>query len=226
MRIRARGVVALGALALALGLAVPAGASTWKVSSTRILLAGQALVVTHPAPGMGVVTSDPPGLFCETFFCRAEFAQGSVVRLIAAPRKGFAFAGYTDGCSGPDCTLTMDSERRVTVTFFRFGELPRRKPQQVTADGSAVLTVRVGGPGRVVLTGKDVTRQVTEPAAAKNVKLPVVARGRVAERLEDGGRARVSVQVAFTPEDGTRKVLSRTLKLKRVIRVLGPRRLR
>jgi hypothetical protein len=56
------------------------------------------------------------------------------------------------------------------------------------------------------------------------VKLPVVARGRVAERLENGGRARVRVRVAFTPEDGTRAVLARTLKLKRVIRVLGPRR--
>lgn len=192
--------------------------------TTRAPLAGQVLVVTHPAPGMGVVTSDPPGLVCETFFCGAEFAQGSVVRLIATPRKGFAFAGYTDACSGPDCTVTMDAERRVTVTFFRFGELPRKKPQQVTADGSAVLTVRVGGPGRVVLTGRDVTRQVSEPAVATNVKLPVVARGRVAERLKDGGRARVKVRVAFTPEDGTRAVLTRTLKLKRVIRVLGPRR--
>ena len=42
---------------------------------TRVQLAGQSLVVTHPAPGMGVVTSEPSGLVCETFFCGAEFAQ-------------------------------------------------------------------------------------------------------------------------------------------------------
>src|SRR5215213_5794731 len=145
-----------------------AGAGAWKA-------AGQMLVVTHPTPGGGVVTSDPPGLSCETFFCGAEFSQGSLVRLIATPRKGFAFAGYSDACRGPTCSLTMDGERRVTVSFVRFGELPRMRVRKVTADGTAVLTIRAGGPGRLVLSGKDVRRQVSDPRQADNVKLPIVA---------------------------------------------------
>lgn len=209
MRFRVRGVVVLGALALALGVAAPAGAST--------------LVVTHPTPGGGVVTTDPPGLSCETFFCGAEFAQGSVVRLIATPRKGFAFAGYTDACTGPACTLTLDGERRVTVSFVRFGELPRKKPRQVTADGSAVLTVRVGGPGRLILSGDHVRRKVVDSRTAANIGLPVVAKGEVAEGLENGGTAKVNVRVAYTPTDGTRATLRRTVPLKRIVRVVGPR---
>jgi Divergent InlB B-repeat domain len=202
--------VVVGAFTLALAAAAPAGAST--------------LVVTHPTPGGGVVTTDPPGLTCETFFCGAEFAQGSVVSLIATPRKGFAFAGYTDACTGPTCRLAMDGERRVTVTFVRFGELPRKKPRQVTADGSAVLTVRVGGPGRLTLSGEHVRRKVVDSKAAANVGLPVVPKGEVAERLEDGGTAKVAVRVAYRPTDGTRAILTRTVPLKRVVRVVGPRR--
>ena len=200
----------VGALALALAAAAPAGAST--------------LVVTHPTPGGGVVTTDPPGLVCETFFCGAEFAQGSVVSLIATPRKGFAFAGYTDACSGPTCRLAMDGERRVTVSFVRFGELSRKKPRQVTADGSAVLTVRVGGPGLLALSGEHVRRKVVDTRTAANVGLPVVPKGEVAERLEDGGTAKVAVRVAYRPADGTRAILKRTVPLKRVVRVVGPHR--
>jgi len=181
------------------------------------------LVVTHPTPGGGVVMSDPPGLSCETFFCGAEFAQGSLVRLIATPRKGFAFAGYSDACSGPTCSLTMERERRVTVSFVRFGELPRTRVRKVTADGTAVLTIRAGGPGRLVLSGKDVRRQVSNPGQASNVKLPVVARGAVARRLEDGGRESVDVRVAFTPTGGTRASLSRSIRLVRILRVHDPR---
>ena len=210
MRFRARGVVVVGAFALALAAAAPAGAST--------------LVVTHPTPGGGVVTTDPPGLTCETFFCGAEFAQGSMVRLIATPRRGFAFAGFSDACAGPTCTLAMDGERRVTVAFVRFGELPRKKPRQVTADGSGVLTVRVGGPGRLVLSGKHVRRNVVDSRAAANVGLAVVPKGEVAEGLEDGGTAKVAVRVAFRPTDGTRATLRRTVALKRIVRVVGPRR--
>jgi hypothetical protein len=201
MRLRGGGVVVLGALVLALGAAAPASAAT--------------LVVTHPTPGGGVITSDPPGLTCETFFCGAEFAQGSLVRLKAAPRKGFAFAGYSDDCTGPVCEATMDAERRVTVSFVRFGELPYAKPRQVRKDGSAVLTVRIGGPGRVVLSGSRVKQQVVNSAAAANVKLPVVGKGALARRMESNGSAPVRVRVAFTPTDGTRSAFSRSLRLVR-----------
>jgi Divergent InlB B-repeat domain len=192
----------IGALALAPAAAAPASAS-----------AGQALVITHPTPGGGVVTSDPPGLSCETFFCGAEFAQGSLVTLTATPRKGFAFAGYTDACKGPACSLTMDSEKRVTVSFVRFSELPYSKPRQVRKDGTAVLTIRVGGPGRLVLTGPDVKRQVSEPRTASNVKLPVVGKGAVGKRMETNGTASVDVKVAYTPTEGTRSSLSRSVQL-------------
>jgi hypothetical protein len=117
----------------------------------------------------------------------------------------------------------MDGERRVTVSFVRFGELPRKRPRQVTADGSAVLTVRVGGPGRLILSGKHIRRRLVDSRTAANVGLPVVPKGEVAGRLEDGGSAKVAVRVVFTPTEGTRAVLLRTVPLKRIVRVLTPR---
>jgi hypothetical protein len=64
---------------------------------------------------------------------------------------------------------------------------------------------------------------VSNRRAAANVKLAVVAKGKIAERLEDGGTAKVDVRVAFTPTNGTRATLSRTVPLKRIVRVVGPR---
>jgi hypothetical protein len=200
--------VVLGALALALAVPAGAGASTPALPS-------HTLTITHPAPGTGVITSDPAGLVCETFFCGADFLEGTPVTVIATPRKGFAFAGYTDACTGPVCALTMDGPKRVTVEFFRFAELPYKKPQQVRKDGTAILTIRVGGPGKLVLTGPDVKRQVSKPAAASNVKLPVVGKGAVGERMETNGTATVEVRVAYTPTQGTRSTLSRSVKLVR-----------
>jgi hypothetical protein len=177
--------------------------------------ASQRLEVELPTPGGGTVTSRPAGISCETFFCNAEFEQGSPVSLVATPRTGFAFSGFSGDCLGPVCALTMDGPKKVTAQFVRFAVVTRSKLQRNRADGSALLAVRVGGPGGLALAGGAVRRQTAAPPAASNVRLRVVARGAAARMLRLRGSAKVTVTVSFTPAEGTLTSFRRSLLLLR-----------
>ncbi len=94
------------------------------------------LTVALAPRGAGVVTSAPQGLECPSV-CSAEFDRGSSVRLDARATGGLAFLGWTGACSGrsPSCSVSMDGEKRVGVSFGR---------------DVFKLTVSVRGPGRVM----------------------------------------------------------------------------
>jgi hypothetical protein len=182
------------------------------------LLGRQKLTVVNSTPGGGTVTSSPAGIVCETFSCGADFPSGTSVTLIATPRKGFAFAGFRDDCRGPSCVLTMDGPKTVPVDFIRFAVLVHSKLRRNTVKGTARITIRVGGPGMLVLTGRGVRRQTRAPAAASNVKMLIVAKGKVAKKLRRKGSAKLGVRVAFTPSAGTTARLSRQVRLIRAAR--------
>jgi hypothetical protein len=175
--------------------------------------ASERLGVENPAPGAGTVASSPAGISCESFFCNAEFEHGTLVALTPTPRKGFAFAGFSGDCTGPVCSLTMDAPKSVTVNFVRFAVLPHSKLKRNEKRGTAIITIRVGGPGTLVLAGRGVKRQMETPAAAATLKIPIVAVGRTAKALEETGTAKVSIKVAFTPAEGTRARLTQPVRL-------------
>ena len=177
------------------------------------LLGRQTLTVVNSTPGGGTVTSSPAGIACETFSCGADFPSGTSVNLSATPRKGFAFAGFRDDCQGPNCVLTMDGPKTVPADFIRFAIPVHAKLRRNRAKGTARLTIRVGGPGRLVLTGRGLRRQTRVPAAAGNVKMPIVAKGKIARKLRRKGSAKLGVRVAFTPSAGTTARLSRHVRL-------------
>jgi hypothetical protein len=165
-------------------------------------------------PGGGTVASDPAGLTCDVggFSCSAQFPFGTPVTVTAPPNKGFAFSGFGGDCSGPACALTMDSDKNVTIDFVRFAPLGQAKRNEKT--GTAVLTVRVGGPGTLVATGGRIKRQESILAADANVKLPIVARGSASMELREHGSAKVGLKVAFTPAAGTRTGFTKSLWLR------------
>jgi hypothetical protein len=106
----------------------------------------------------------------------------------------------------------MDSDKNVTVDFVRFALLGQAKRNEKT--GTAVLTVRVGGPGTLVAAGKRIERQESVLAADANVKLPIVARGSASKGLRKRGLVKVGVKVSFTPAAGTRSSFSKSLWLR------------
>lgn len=165
-------------------------------------LGQQTLSVENSAPGRGTVASTPGPLVCAigSFGCSAHFPRGTSVTVTATPSKGFAFSGFGGACTGPACALTMDSPKGVSVEFDRFA--PIGKLRRNEKKGTALLTVRVGGPGKVTLAGKRVKRKVRVAAAATNMKIPILAKGRAARRLRESGEAKVRYRVTFAPASG------------------------
>jgi len=84
--------------------------------------------------GTGAVRSDPAGIDCPGR-CAAQFDEGTVVRITAAPDPLYDFASFGGGCNGTACSLTIDSDQQVWATFTR---------RLVT------LRVQTPGGGRVV----------------------------------------------------------------------------
>ena len=81
------------------------------------------------------------------------------------------------------------------------------------ARGTAVLTLALPGPGRVVLSGGGVKRVSRAVPRAGEVNLPVAPRRALANRLRRRHRARVHLKLAFTPRGGlpSRRTLALTL---------------
>jgi hypothetical protein len=92
---------------------------------------------------------------------------------------------------------------------FVFGTLRAHR-----ARGTATLTVRVPGAGRLVLAGKGLKHVTRSPAAAGDVKLPIAATGAARKRLERRGSARVRAKVTFQPTGGTARSRTRRIALR------------
>ena len=171
------------------------------------------LGISHPTPGGGTVTSDPPGVSCFGFGCGANFRAGTPVTLTATPNKGFAFSGFSGDCAGPTCSLLMDAPKNVRIDFVRFAVQTRTKLIRNPRNGTAKIIIRVGGPGRAILLGKGIERKVREPATADNLRLPIIPRPSLAEELEETGEAKLTIEVRFTPTNGTQASLTQQVRL-------------
>lgn len=75
------------------------------------------LTVNFAGAGSGTVSSSPPGLGCAST-CSASFPSGTVITLTATP-NGSTFGSWSgcDSVSGQNCTVTLNSDRSVAVTF-------------------------------------------------------------------------------------------------------------
>jgi len=88
------------------------------------------------------------------------------------------------------------------------------KPKLNKKLGTAKLPVTIPGPGTLILTDKQGVMQQKSPRAAGTVNLLVRASaGR--KQLRATGKLRLTVQVTFTPTDGTANSKSKTLVLKK-----------
>ena len=78
-----------------------------------------ALSVVTAGSGTGDVTSSPAGISCGAT-CSADFVDGTMVSLTAAPRPGSRFDGWSGACSGTGvCTVSMTQLRSVAASFSR-----------------------------------------------------------------------------------------------------------
>ena len=69
-----------------------------------------------------VASAAPSGIDCGSA-CSSTLAVGSAVLLRASADSGFAFSGWSGGCSGMgDCTLTLSTNTTVTANFSNLGD--------------------------------------------------------------------------------------------------------
>jgi hypothetical protein len=173
---------------------------------------GPHVLTVSNLSGGGTVTGSTGGINCGAV-CSATLQHGTAVTLAATPNPGFAFAGFAGACTGPACSLTLDANKTVTANFssFRLAKKVARNRKK----GTATLTVNVGGPGQVTLTGKKTKRQSKAAAAAGKVKLLIKAKGKAAKALRKSGKAKVKFNVTYTPTGGAPVTSVKTVVLKR-----------
>jgi hypothetical protein len=177
-------------------------------------LGKHVLSVANPSGG-GTVTSSVGGVNCGTT-CSAILLHNTPVSLTATPNPGFAFAGFGGACSGLTCALTLDANKTVTANFSSFALSKRAKLNRKR--GTALLTIAVGGPGQLTLTGKKTKPQSKLAAAAGKVQLPIKAKGKAAKALRKRGKAKVKFTVAYTPPGGLPVTSVKSVTLKRVVK--------
>ncbi len=93
--------------------------------------------ISKTGSGTGTVLSsgDPRPINCGTM-CDGAFAAGSPVTLTATPDEGSIFKGWS-ACAGTgECTITLDSDREVIVTF----DVYRRLTIQKSGAGTGTIT--------------------------------------------------------------------------------------
>jgi hypothetical protein len=174
------------------------------------MLGKQRLTVVNSNPAGGTVTGSG-GISCGAV-CSADFIYQTPVGLTATANKGFAFAGFTGACASITCALTMSTPKAVTANFtaFGFGKKVKRNKKK----GTAVLTVNVGSPGTLAVSGKKIKKRSKAAKAAGNVKLPIVPKGKAVKALRRTGKAKVQVQLVYTPTGGTASTLTRKVQLR------------
>jgi hypothetical protein len=170
----------------------------------------QRLTVVNSNPAGGTVTGSG-GISCGAV-CVADFSPQAPVSLTATASKGFAFAGFSGACTGTTCSLVMSSSKSVTANFAAFGF--GKKVKLNKKKGTALLTVNVGAPGKLVVSGKKIKKRSKTTQAAGNVKLPIVPKGKALKALKASGKAKVQVKLAYTPTGGVVSTLTRKVQLK------------
>jgi hypothetical protein len=103
----------------------------------------RTLTVDLAGGGSGEVTSSPGGISCGST-CQAEFEEGSVVALTAAPAVASVFTGWSGGgCSGIGvCDVTLASAATVSA---QFQPLPAPTAETGTANSITQTTATVTG---------------------------------------------------------------------------------
>jgi Divergent InlB B-repeat domain len=171
------------------------------VSSPQISLA-----VSLAGVGSGSVKG--PGISCPRT-CAESLPAGSAVSLVATPRAGSTFAGWSGGCSGTgSCRLQLSSNTTVTATFKN---LPSNRftiaRVHTYADGTITAALKVPGPGRV-----DVLATAWNDNLASIAKLLQPAPHRfVFARAHTSARRSTTLHVTLRPNaHGRRLVLDHT----------------
>lgn len=93
---------------------------------------------------------------------------------------------------------------------FKLGKSKANKKK-----GTGKLSVTVGNPGKIALSGKSLAKSSKTASGAGTFKLNLKPKGKLKKTLVKKGKAKVKVKVAFTPDGGEQTTLTKKVKLLR-----------
>jgi YVTN family beta-propeller protein len=142
----------------------------------------------------------------------AEFTAGLTLTDNEGCSTTLVFTGQTASCNG---SAVAGASRLLAAV--KLGKLKRN-----TEDGTAKLTVKVPGQGRLKLSGKGVVKQ--RPAAPDSslakavkgkgrVKLRIKAKGKKKRELNRTGKVKLKVKITFRLTGGDRNIQTKKVKL-------------
>lgn len=127
---------------------------------------------------------------------------------------GLALPGSVAAASGPTYEEapppTYESAPPLGKPRLHFAGLRRN-----LRSGTAILFVRVPGPGRVILHGRGIRRVVRVVHRAKRLRLVVRPKVRLMHYLKRHRKGRIRVLVTFRPDEGDPATIERPIALKR-----------
>jgi hypothetical protein len=91
---------------------------------------------------------------------------------------------------------------------FTIGKLSRNR-----RNGTATLAVTVPEPGSTVVSGKGVKKATVRSARGGTVKLPLKAAGKGLKRLNEQGKLKAQLKIAYSPEGGDTNSVSHKVTL-------------
>jgi DNA-binding beta-propeller fold protein YncE len=121
------------------------------------------------------------------------------------------------GTALPPCTDAAPASVKVSLlpvarasNRIRFNGLKLNR-----GNGTAVLFVKVPGPGRVVLKGRGVRRMARSAQRAMRIRLPIKPKVRLRHFVKRHGKGRIRVEVTFRPVGGVSRTLEKVIVLRR-----------
>jgi hypothetical protein len=140
-----------------------------------------------------------------------EDAANGDTDLAGSPRNASAVPACTEPQTGPpdigayevvptalpasQCTSPRSASTNVVSLRLRKVKLNKRK-------GTATLLLIASGPGTLVLTGKHLAKQGGNSQGVGVVKLAIKPKGKLKQRLAQGGSAKARVKVSFKSQGG------------------------
>jgi hypothetical protein len=173
-----------------------------------------------PGPGPPIHVGDAVGIDTSATWAHSAFpgncGNGAFyVTLHPVPADGGSPQTFD---ANSNCELLVNAVVQPSSTV-KFGPLKGNFKA-----GKFFLTVEVPGPGELSLSGRGVAKQASGSGTAVAsrtvtvagaVKLPIKPKGRAKRTLERTGRAKVRLQITFSPVGGEPATTQHKVKLKR-----------
>jgi hypothetical protein len=104
------------------------------------------------------------------------------------------------------------------IWFTKATNLKLSKAKVDAKKGTAKIPVKVAGPGKLALSGKNLKADKATAHGAGTLSLDVKATGKAAKDLKKKGKAKVTAKIKFTPTGGDPVTATEKVTLKKKIK--------